>query len=257
MLTSVPNDHLYEILRRLPIKDVVRTSNLAKAWCNQWAMCHGLQLAFFSSDLLGVVDSVLSKYTCCVEVFEVHFTNQCCSMLEGWFHDLANRGVSSIKFYYVPATLSEVAMVPNSLFMCLGVTKLFLGFCKIPPLPSTFQGFRRLELLDVNEVTFPKNGERTFEALIAMSPLLKTLRIMFPMFEGHEDGHIYSEWTIRVPKVEYLDIRSQYDYGWQIIDLPSIIEAHITIKGPSIKRILSGLAKVRKLHMDVRFPPYN
>jgi hypothetical protein len=90
-----------------------------------------------------------------------------------------------------------------------------------------------------------------------MSPLLKTLRIMFPMFEGHEDGHIYSEWTIRVPKVEYLDIRSQYDYGWQIIDLPSIIEAHITIKSPSIKRILSGLAKVRKLHMDVRFPPYN
>jgi hypothetical protein len=34
MLTSLPNDHLYEILRRLPIKDVVRTSTLAKAWRN-------------------------------------------------------------------------------------------------------------------------------------------------------------------------------------------------------------------------------
>jgi hypothetical protein len=80
---------------------------------------------------------------------------------------------------------------------------------------------------------------------------------MFPMFEGYEDGHIYSEWPIQAPKVEYLDIRSQYDYGWHIIDLPAIVEAQVTLKGPSIKRILSGLAKVQKLHMGVRFPPCN
>ena len=194
LLASLPSEHLDEIFRRLPIKDVVRTSTLAKGWRNRWVICPGLQLVFSSNNPIGAVDSVLSKYTCHVEVFEVHITNQCCSMLEGWFHALADKGVGSIKFNCFPATHFEAAIVPNSLFMCRGITKLFLEFCKIPLLPSTFQGFSELELLVVHKVIFPKNGERTFEALISMSPSLKTLEIMSPMFESHDDL-VYSEWT--------------------------------------------------------------
>ncbi|KAK3164585.1 hypothetical protein QOZ80_1AG0021460 [Eleusine coracana subsp. coracana] len=250
LLDSLPREQLDEIIRRLSIKDAIRTSTLAKDWRNHWKVCPGLHLVFFSDDPLGVVDLVLSQYTCYVEVFEVHFTKESFSMLEGWFHALANKGVGSIELYFVPATFWEQAIVPNSLFMCHGVTKLVLQFCKIPALSPTFQGFPQLKHLEIYEVTFPKNGERTFEALITMSPSLKILSIHYPMFEGHENSHVYSEWVIHAPKVEELVIRSGDDFGWKIIDLPSLVEAEVQLEGSQITRILSGITRVQKLYMD-------
>jgi hypothetical protein len=257
LLASLPPEHLDEILHNLPIKDVVRTSALAKAWRCHWTICPGLHLVFSPNDQMGAVESVLSQYTCRVEVFEVRFTKKCCSMLEGWFHALAKKGVGSIKFYFIPANCWEAVIIPNSLFMCLGVKKLDLQFCTIPTMLSTFEGFHLLEILELHQVTFPKNGESTFEALISMSPLLRIIQIWWPVFEGHKDGHVYSEWTIQAPKVEYLVIRSGYDYGWRILDLPSLIEAHFMLGGPQIKRILPSLTKVQKLYMDVRFSHFN
>jgi hypothetical protein len=82
----------------------------------------------------------------------------------------------------------------------LGSQNYFLGFCKIPPLPSTFQGFCQLELLDVNEVTFPKNGERTFEALITMSPLLKLLKLCFQCLRVMRMGTFIVSGPFKHPK---------------------------------------------------------
>jgi hypothetical protein len=104
LLASLPPEHLEEILHNLPTNDVVRTSALAKAWRCQWKICPGLHLVFFPNDRIGAVESVLSQYTYCVEVFDVRFTKKCCSRLEGWFHSLAKKGVGSIKLYFIPAS---------------------------------------------------------------------------------------------------------------------------------------------------------
>ncbi|TVU32359.1 hypothetical protein EJB05_24084, partial [Eragrostis curvula] len=250
LLASLPREQIDEVLRRLPIKDAIRTSALATAWRNCWKTCPHLKLVFFSDDPLGVVDSVLNKYTCCVDVFEVHFTREYICRLEGWLHVLSAKGVRSIELYFVPATVWEDALVPNSLFMCTGITKLLLVFCKLPPLPSTFQGFPQLEHLHLREVIFLNNGEMTFEALISKSPSLRTLGIQFPRFEGYKKEHIYREWVIQAPKLEDISIRSDDDCGWQIIDLPSLVTANVELQGPQITRILSGITNVQKLYMD-------
>jgi hypothetical protein len=90
-----------------------------------------------------------------------------------------------------------------------------------------------------------------------MSQLLRIILIWWPVFDGHEYGHVYSVWTIQAPKVKYMAIRSGYDYGWQILDLLSLVEAHLMLGGPEIKRILPGLTMVQKLYMDVRFFHFN
>jgi hypothetical protein len=74
--------------------------------------------------------------------------------------------------------------------MCVGVKKLDLQFCTIPTLPSTFEGFPMLEILELHQVAFPKNGESTFESLISMSPLLRIILIWWPVFECHEYGQV-------------------------------------------------------------------
>jgi hypothetical protein len=66
---------------------------------------------------------------------------------------------------------------------------------------------------------FQKNGESTFEALISMFPLLRTIQIWCLVFESHEDDRVYSEQTIQTPKIEYLAITSGYDW---MVNGPSI-----------------------------------
>jgi hypothetical protein len=113
LLASLPPEHVDEILQNLPMKDVIRTSALAKAWHCHWTICPGLHLVFLPNDRMGAVESVLNQYTCRVEVFDVRFTKKCCSKLEGWFHSLAKKGVGSIKLCFIPASCWETAIIPN------------------------------------------------------------------------------------------------------------------------------------------------
>lgn len=136
-----------------------------------------------------------------------------------------------------------------SLFSCGELTSLLLQGCDIPPLPEAFKGFPNLTHLYFSAVTFPIHGETTLEALIARSPSLHSLYILALSIARQNGGH-FDEWVIRAPKLKLLHLTSGEDYGWQIEDFPSLEEAHISLHGPQLARILSGLTRVKKLSVS-------
>jgi hypothetical protein len=116
-------------------------------------MCPGLHLVFFYS--LGAVNSVLSKYTCRVKLFENNFIKKYCSMIESWFHVLGNKVIGSIKFYFIFISYLDIYIIPNSFFMCFGRKKssIFDNSNNI----VHFEGLYLLKLLKLYEFIFLKN----------------------------------------------------------------------------------------------------
>ncbi|CAL4888080.1 unnamed protein product [Urochloa decumbens] len=189
-LSSLPDKMAEEILRRLPLDDVVRTSCLAKPWRFRWANCRGLEL--IAKDTPAAVDFVLTS----------------------------------------------------------DLTSLLLKHCDIPALPPAFDGFPGLLELELEYVNFGEDGERTLEALIAKSPSLACLSILFPSISSDDDEENYREWKIRAPNLKILRMSAWEDYGWSVDDLPLIEEACVQLEGPELPRILPGLANVWNLSVE-------
>ncbi|KAL6888960.1 hypothetical protein ACP4OV_009986 [Aristida adscensionis] len=257
-LTTLRRDMVQEIFRRLPIKDVVRTSVLAKAWRSRWVSCPNLELSFYNDDPPAAVDSVLGSYVHRpVSKFELHVGREFMGKVDGWLCNLAAMGVRSLELRFVPTDIFEAfagPIIPSSLFSCIEITYLELQFWKIPTIQSSFHGFSKLVKLILDEVSLPKKGERILELLISMSPLLTVLCIKFPKFKNEDNGVYhgeYDKWVIRAPKLKIIDLRG-HDCGWQIEDdLPLLEDANFDLEGPQLARILSRVTKVKILYLDV------
>ncbi|PVH66108.1 hypothetical protein PAHAL_1G151800 [Panicum hallii] len=235
-LSSLPVEMLEEILRRLLLDDAVRTSALAKHWRYRWAECPGLKLVFVAEDPPAAVDAVLAGYTCNVSHAQLEVAPESNGKVDCWIRALAAKGIRYLVLCFIPAFSLILPTVPASLFSCRELTSLLLKSCVFPALPSSSDGFPNLLALQLDDVNFGENGEMTAEALIAMSPLLRSLGIMFPSIDADDEGN-YSEWTIRAPNLKILRICAWEDYGWQLDDLPLIEEACIHLESSELPRI--------------------
>ncbi|OEL24259.1 hypothetical protein BAE44_0014724 [Dichanthelium oligosanthes] len=105
-------------------------------------------------------------------------------------------------------------------------------------------------------VGFPENGVRGLEALIAESPLLEALcldELRILEEDDSDEEFEFEEWVIQAPNLRELTIVSEYDYGWQIKDIPFIEE--VKIRCPTFNwdfvKLLTGLARVSKLELNI------
>ncbi|CAN6251345.1 unnamed protein product [Urochloa humidicola] len=249
-LSSLPVEMIEEILRCLPLDDFVRTSGLAKSWRYLWAECPGLEI--IAEDPPAAVDLILTRYNCNVSRAHLEVPPESLGKIDGWIRALATKGIRCLAVCFDPEVAFRLRLVPASLFSCGKLTSLLLKHCEIPALLPAFDGFPGLLELQLEDVHFGEDGERTLEALIAKSSSLTCLSILSPTISNDDEGNYnYSEWTIRAPNLKILRMSAWQDYGWSVDDLPLIEEASVHLEGPELPRILPGLAKVWNLSMEI------
>ncbi|CAL4969769.1 unnamed protein product [Urochloa decumbens] len=248
-LSSLPVEMIEEILWCLPLDDAVRTSGLAKPWRYLWAECPGLEL--IAEDPPGAIDLVLTRYACDVSHARHEVPPESLGKIDGWIRALAAKGIRRLAVCFNPEGAFRLPLLPASLFSCGQLTTLLLKHCDIPTLPPAFDGFPGLLELELEYVNFGEDGERTFEALIAKSPSLTCLSILFPSISSDDAEENYREWKIRAPYLKILRMSAWEDYGWSVDDLPLIEEACVQLEGPELPRILLELANVWNLSVEI------
>ncbi|XP_037437959.1 F-box/FBD/LRR-repeat protein At1g13570-like isoform X2 [Triticum dicoccoides] len=249
-LTSLPPPLLDAILTRLDLPDAVRTSALSRAWRRRWEALPYLCLSFVDNPGTAplAVDRVLARYPGRISNFSFHVDEHSFGRVDDWLVALCDRGVKSINL-----RCASPFILHSSLFLWAQLTHLKLCHCGLPPLPVGFTGFPMLKDLKLSFVEFLENGESQLEAILVGSPLLETLNLHFVDIRGNDP---YSNvWVIRGANLRSLTINSDFEYDWQVKELPYLDEADIDVGNYvspiNFRGFLASFAQIRKLSLSL------
>ncbi|KAF0900940.1 hypothetical protein E2562_037080 [Oryza meyeriana var. granulata] len=188
-LVSLPLDVLDNILSRLHIYEVVRTSVLSRAWRRRWEALPSVDLARSHGISASDVDALLLRRSAPLRTFRLVARDSTwfVDALDDWLLYLSRNGVQALDLSFPELYFR----LHSSLFSCRELTSLVLNCCRLPPAPSEFAGFPNLKTLRLKDVDVPKHGGKVLAALIAASPLLGDLELMAVKLIGdgpHEEG---------------------------------------------------------------------
>ncbi|XP_060186135.1 F-box/FBD/LRR-repeat protein At1g13570-like [Lycium barbarum] len=188
VLSDLPDNVIDVILRRLPCKDVVRTSVLSRKWRYHW--CRITELTFDVSlwreqkDILyptvkfrKIVYQLLTHHEGPITKFTLDIPAlQECPVIDNFIYFLSRKDIQHIVLHL---PLDELYELPSSLFICSQLRHLNLHDCLVHP-PSTFEGFDRLVSLELCRVEI---SSESLGSLISHCPLLeklvlKTLKVL-------------------------------------------------------------------------------
>ncbi|KAF5206804.1 F-box/FBD/LRR-repeat protein [Thalictrum thalictroides] len=181
MISNLPQEVTDEILKRLPIRDVVKTSVLSTKWRYRWnsitelVFDHGsIEEVQYKEDLVKVVNNVLLLHNnAVISKFVLNeFLEKGCSDVDPWIVVLSR----SKMLYHLVLAFKECSSykLPACLFSCENLRTLKLKEC-ILRLPSQYKGFSHLTDLELNLVNI---ASETFQTLVAKIPLLKQLKVL-------------------------------------------------------------------------------
>ncbi|XP_019223456.1 PREDICTED: F-box/FBD/LRR-repeat protein At1g13570-like [Nicotiana attenuata] len=180
VLNNLPENVVDEILIRLPLRDAVRTSILAKKWRYNWCRLPQLaldqalwktkkDLTYITSNFTKIIYHILTlhvgpitKFTLCIPGLEG------CPNLDNLMYFLSR---NVIQHLVLRLPRGNQYKLPSSFFGCLQLRHLTLKNCLILP-PPTFKGFDRLTSLKLYNVSI---SSKLLESLISHSPLLEQL----------------------------------------------------------------------------------
>uniref|UniRef100_A0A0E0EM70 F-box domain-containing protein n=1 Tax=Oryza meridionalis TaxID=40149 RepID=A0A0E0EM70_9ORYZ len=234
-LNSLPSEILENIVGRLPVRQAVRTSALSRDWRRRWVSSPGIRFGWGSGEVgaAAAVGQILARYACPVRHFRHGWIESAGSArADEWLVVLAGRGVEHLALIFSEADNFLFHTLHTAIFSCRELTKLELGSCRLPAAPSDFSGFPNLAVLTLTMVAFPPHGERTLEAMISSAPLLQSLELKNVTMEGGE----WDEWVIQAPNLKDLIIQLEFDFLWEIEQLPSIQTATISVDNESTDR---------------------
>uniref|UniRef100_A0A0E0ID05 F-box domain-containing protein n=1 Tax=Oryza nivara TaxID=4536 RepID=A0A0E0ID05_ORYNI len=234
-LNSLPSEILENIVGRLPVRQAVRTSALSLDWRRRWESSPGIRFGWGSGEAgaAAAVGQILARYACPVRHFRHGWIESGGSArADEWLVVLAGRGVEHLALIFSEADNFLFHTLHAAIFSCRELTKLEFGSCRLPAAPSDFSGFPNLTVLTLTMVAFPPHGERTLEAMISSAPLLQSLELKNVSLEGGE----WDEWVIRAPNLKDLIIQLEFDFLWEIEQLPSIQTATISVDNESTDR---------------------
>ncbi|PIA52467.1 hypothetical protein AQUCO_01000384v1 [Aquilegia coerulea] len=187
-LSNLPKEVIDEILVRIPISDVAKTSMLSRSWRYKWMSMSKLVFnsdSFQSSnkrarteaDRINYVTNILLLHNGMVSKFEVKdFLESGCVDVDRWILVLSRKMVKELVLGFdkqLGCFFLRQYRVPACLFDCEDLNKLVLEGCELR-LPSHYEGFRYLTHLDLHYVDVTKE---TIEGLVEKSPLLLYLKI--------------------------------------------------------------------------------
>lgn len=175
-ISELPGHIMDQILSRLPIKDAVRTSILSRKWRYKWSSVPQLVFDDQCTSTGGVpiqtiIDKVLLLHTGPIQKFMLSHQGMCASSdIDHWILHLCRVSVNEI---ILDIWQGQYYKIPTSLFKCQDLIHLELYRCLVK-IPSTFEGFKILESLDLQVVELSPDE---LEALISRCPLLKRLTL--------------------------------------------------------------------------------
>ncbi|GJN03708.1 hypothetical protein PR202_ga21183 [Eleusine coracana subsp. coracana] len=240
LLSSLPLEVLDNILSRLHIGAVVRTSALSRAWRGRWESLPSVDLTSSFGIVPANVDSLLLRRPAPVRTFSLvaYDGSWYVDALHDWLLYLSRNGVRNLNLWFP----WNKFRLHSSLFSCRELTSLNLNSCRLPPTPLGFAGFPCLKTLNLHNVVIPEHGGRHLEALIGESPLMEKVELMRVELIGDDPDE---EWSIRGPNLQELTIVSDFPYGGRTEDLPRLKEAGLF--GPN--QVLDGDGRSHKARL--------
>jgi hypothetical protein len=195
-LDSLPPELRNEIPSRLPLRCAFCTAALARAWRRCWESVPFLHIKWPAGADPNTITSVLRRYSCPVREFcHSHIGEASFRHSDRWLRLLALRGVQTLNLDFERSDEESVHTLHPSIFSCRGLTVLKLRGGDIPTMPPGFAGFPNLTKLSLFNIGFP-DGPRELEALIAATPLLEEMCLLFL-----EIPYSNGEWEIQAPKL--------------------------------------------------------
>ncbi|XP_025875860.1 F-box/FBD/LRR-repeat protein At1g13570 [Oryza sativa Japonica Group] len=251
-LAALPPEIVDNIISRLGVRDVVRTSVLSHAWRRRWRSVRGLDLDFRSSDPAAAISSVLKRSAAPVRTVTLRVPRRWFHRAVRWLRLLPRKRVQSLHLYFEMISIIEGKHnLDPSIFSCLELSSLSLAGCTFPPpQPPSFVGFLKLTKLSLSEVELPPHGERQLEAMIAASPLLLELSL-----DNVHSFHHSEVWFVRGPNIRSLRIWAvDQDFGCRIGELPRLEDAVIFLDSEVTTQVLcktlEGIAHVESLDFN-------
>ncbi|TVU05612.1 hypothetical protein EJB05_48781 [Eragrostis curvula] len=241
LLSSLPLEVLDNILSRVHIRAVVRTSVLSRAWRGRWESLPSVDLTRSLGIVPANIDALLLRRSAPVRTFrlDAHDGSWYVDALHDWLLYLSRNGIRDLNLSFPRGNFR----LHSSLFSCRELTSLKLKSCRLPPTPPGFAGFPCLKTLELCKVIVPEHGGRQLEALIGASPLLEKVELLKAELLGDDPD---DEWVIRGPNLRELAIVSDLPYGGRTEDLPRLQEG--SLFGPNYAKFLMGMAGVTKLN---------
>ncbi|XP_030553682.2 F-box/FBD/LRR-repeat protein At1g13570-like [Rhodamnia argentea] len=178
VISNLPGYIMDQILSGLPIKEAVRTSILSRKWRYKWSslpvlvfdeQCTEDSFSQPHQNLVKIIDKVLLLHIGPIQKFKLSHKEFCAtSDIDHWILRLSRASVEEI---VLDIWNGQFYKIPTSLFNCQDLIHLELYGCLVK-IPSTFEGFKNLESLDLQFIELSPDG---LEALISSCPLLKHL----------------------------------------------------------------------------------
>ncbi|KAK1631162.1 hypothetical protein QYE76_005477 [Lolium multiflorum] len=246
ILLTLPPQMLDEILSRLPIRDIVRTSALSRSWRHRWKALPSIGLTWPAQHVVAreAVKAVLHCYPGRIQRFSALVGKGSARSLGVWFRKLASCG---IEYLYLDG--AYIFPLHVSVFALASLTSLELCECRVPGLPNGFMGFPNLTKLKLFMVELPAGGEYHLQDIIAKSPLIEDLYLG----DARTLSDTMNLWVIQAPNLRHLTLASSDDYGWILGDFPlleyALIDLGKYLSGRDFGTLLGKLCHAKMLEI--------
>ncbi|KAJ4813339.1 F-box/RNI-like/FBD-like domains-containing protein [Rhynchospora pubera] len=171
-ISNLPDDLKHQILIKLPIREVARTSILSRKWKDSWVPIPNLVFTEDStqSKLTKLVDMVLLVHQGPILKFKLVSEHACNDAIRQWMLVLSRNGIQNLVLKFKGG---ERCVIPSDFFSCVALKDVYLFNCNIN-VPQFFQGFNQLRTLCL--CSFNLSGF-SIEKLVSSCPLLDSLKL--------------------------------------------------------------------------------
>ncbi|KAJ3705144.1 hypothetical protein LUZ61_008849 [Rhynchospora tenuis] len=196
-ISNLPADLKYQILIKLPIREVVRTSILSRKWKDSWVSIPNLVFTEDSaqSELTKLVDMVLLVHRGPILKFKLVSEHACNEAIGRWMLILSRNGIQNLVLKFDGG---ERCVIPSDFFSCVALKDVYLFNCNIY-VPQFFQGFNLLRTLCL--CNFNLSGF-SIEKLVSSCPLLDSLELS----NFSQQGCL----IIHAPNLTFLDLFGEF-----------------------------------------------
>ncbi|KAK2983919.1 hypothetical protein RJ640_017840 [Escallonia rubra] len=200
IISNLPRDIIANILKRMPIQYVVRTSMLSRKWRYNWSTIPGLEFGrqFFENfDSVSIISKLLLLHSGPILKFviqipsKISFTEREVIDINQWILFLSRNGLEELTFEYSPGRSGEHYKLPSHLFSCLQLTHLKLRTCSLFP-SVKFEGFPNLIYLELRSVVLAPD---LFRGFFSRCPRLE--RLVVKIFDASDELYIENTPNLR------------------------------------------------------------
>ncbi|KAJ3688368.1 hypothetical protein LUZ61_017532 [Rhynchospora tenuis] len=257
-ISNLPNDLRQEILLKLPIRELARTSILSSKWKDSWISVPSLIFEENSNEsrLIDMVDNVLMARHSSILQFKLVSKYPCNTAISRWLLFLHENGIKDLQLNFSD---EERCSIPFLFFSCHALERVNISCCTIN-VPDYFQGFKLLRTLSLEkfELTGISIGN-----LVSSCPLLECLVLVDFVQEGY----------LHIVASNLRDMKIDGDFHDLCLETPKLVSANIYLhsvddqsyelfsvakagKESNLTRALGCLHNIQKLELDGEFMQY-